>query len=378
MLGENWKGYYLTAYGIAVKHGFKGTEEEWLASLRGEAGAKAELTYDEGEETLLWRAEGEKEWKVLLPLSSLQGDVVSATLAEARRAEEGAESANASAVKSAQAAAKSEENAVAAERKILGHIEEYGSIVSRAFVQDDILYIQTSSGKTFAAGNVRGRKGDKGDTGKKGDKGEKGDKGDTGETGDKGDKGDRGEPGAYIGEDEPTDETVRIWINPSEHETLDEVMRILDTLRCTDGGVEVDLSDYMKEEEAADKLGLTYVPVETRYTEDEYHDPYWHVTIPNIDEIKVGTTIHIIVPIGSPEMLSVNGSAPKGIMRCGSETTYSKYGIPELGGPIELVYDGEDWMCTNLVKPAAGDIDEIMQLRADIDYLADYLGVELP
>lgn len=27
--------YYLTAYGLAVKHGFTGTEEEWLASLQG-------------------------------------------------------------------------------------------------------------------------------------------------------------------------------------------------------------------------------------------------------------------------------------------------------------------------------------------------------
>lgn len=27
--------YYLSAYGLAVKHGFVGTEEEWLASLRG-------------------------------------------------------------------------------------------------------------------------------------------------------------------------------------------------------------------------------------------------------------------------------------------------------------------------------------------------------
>lgn len=27
--------YYLTAYGIAVKHGFTGTEAEWLASLQG-------------------------------------------------------------------------------------------------------------------------------------------------------------------------------------------------------------------------------------------------------------------------------------------------------------------------------------------------------
>ena len=30
--------YYLTAYGIAVKHGFRGTEEEWLESLKGERG----------------------------------------------------------------------------------------------------------------------------------------------------------------------------------------------------------------------------------------------------------------------------------------------------------------------------------------------------
>ena len=28
--------YYLSAYAIAVKHGFTGTEEEWLASLKGE------------------------------------------------------------------------------------------------------------------------------------------------------------------------------------------------------------------------------------------------------------------------------------------------------------------------------------------------------
>lgn len=38
MLGDEWKGYYLTAYGIAVKHGFTGTEEEWIASLKGDKG----------------------------------------------------------------------------------------------------------------------------------------------------------------------------------------------------------------------------------------------------------------------------------------------------------------------------------------------------
>ena len=32
------KGYYLSAYAIAVEHGFEGTEEDWLASLKGEKG----------------------------------------------------------------------------------------------------------------------------------------------------------------------------------------------------------------------------------------------------------------------------------------------------------------------------------------------------
>lgn len=35
---EPWKGYYYTAYGIAVKHGFSGSEEEWLDSLQGKDG----------------------------------------------------------------------------------------------------------------------------------------------------------------------------------------------------------------------------------------------------------------------------------------------------------------------------------------------------
>ena len=30
--------YYFTAYGIAVKHGFQGTEEQWLESLKGAQG----------------------------------------------------------------------------------------------------------------------------------------------------------------------------------------------------------------------------------------------------------------------------------------------------------------------------------------------------
>ena len=32
-------GYYITAYGIAVKRGYRGTEEEWLESLKGKPGS---------------------------------------------------------------------------------------------------------------------------------------------------------------------------------------------------------------------------------------------------------------------------------------------------------------------------------------------------
>lgn len=35
--GMEDRGYYLSAYGIAVKHGFRGTEQEWLESLKGES-----------------------------------------------------------------------------------------------------------------------------------------------------------------------------------------------------------------------------------------------------------------------------------------------------------------------------------------------------
>lgn len=41
--GLPWEGYYYSAYGIAVKHGFQGTEQEWLEQERMyAAAAKAE------------------------------------------------------------------------------------------------------------------------------------------------------------------------------------------------------------------------------------------------------------------------------------------------------------------------------------------------
>ena len=56
--------YYLTAYGLAVKHGYTGTEEEWLASLRGDPGPGIVIlghfdTLAELEETVTEPVEGD-------------------------------------------------------------------------------------------------------------------------------------------------------------------------------------------------------------------------------------------------------------------------------------------------------------------------------
>ena len=82
----DWHGYYLTAYGIAVKHGFAGTEEEWLESLKGERGPGAVLRYDLDREMLEWSFEDREDWQELLDINDLRGYVVAATLDEAREA----------------------------------------------------------------------------------------------------------------------------------------------------------------------------------------------------------------------------------------------------------------------------------------------------
>lgn len=92
--GDNWRGYYLTAYGIAVKHGFSGTEEEWLESLKGET---VQLRYNEETETLQWAYEGSDEWTDVLDINDLRSEIVSQTLDEAKAAQAAAEQAKAGA-----------------------------------------------------------------------------------------------------------------------------------------------------------------------------------------------------------------------------------------------------------------------------------------
>lgn len=86
----DWHGYYISAYGLAVKHGFSGTEEEWLETLKGE---KVELRFNEDTNTLEWKYVDSEEWNTLMDIDDLQGAVVTATLAQATTAKEGAEAA---------------------------------------------------------------------------------------------------------------------------------------------------------------------------------------------------------------------------------------------------------------------------------------------
>ena len=101
-IGTEWRGYYITAYGIAVKHGFQGTEEEWLKSLKGDGGEPIVIRYDETAQQLQWKYESDTQWQELLSLSELQGDVVSQTLAAAKNAKTAAEAAQSAAETAAQ------------------------------------------------------------------------------------------------------------------------------------------------------------------------------------------------------------------------------------------------------------------------------------
>lgn len=95
MVGRRWIGYYLTAYGLAVKHGFVGTEKEWLESLIGTDGKSVDLRYNEETNTIQWRhQDAEEKWADLLDISTLQTQIVAETLADANAAKIAAEQAN--------------------------------------------------------------------------------------------------------------------------------------------------------------------------------------------------------------------------------------------------------------------------------------------
>ena len=76
---------YLTAYGLAVKHGYRGTEAEWLESLngaKGETGAAARMRFD-GERGVIQWGVGE-QWYDLFTLEELKDPIVEELMQEVR------------------------------------------------------------------------------------------------------------------------------------------------------------------------------------------------------------------------------------------------------------------------------------------------------
>ena len=97
--------YFLTAYAIAVKHGYTGTEEQWLQSLKGADGKQVQMRY-QGKK-LQWALEGAEDWKDLVDMQAVEDDVTAA-------AAEGSENAAAASESAAQAAKTASQEAEAA------------------------------------------------------------------------------------------------------------------------------------------------------------------------------------------------------------------------------------------------------------------------
>lgn len=105
---DGWRGYYISAYGLAVKHGFEGTESEWLESLYGE---EVMLRYDGTADELQWKYKSAEQWDSLMDTEALRGEIVSQTLSAAQSAREKAESAQTAAESAAQSAGTSAQSA---------------------------------------------------------------------------------------------------------------------------------------------------------------------------------------------------------------------------------------------------------------------------
>lgn len=220
-------GIYFSAYGIAVKHGYTGTEEEWLASLKGDPGEPVVIRFDQTSGQLQWKYQNESTWHDVLSLEELQGALVSSTIAQAQEAKDAAEAAQEAAEAASSASQEASEH--------MAYIGSNGNWYQWSAVEgkmvDSGVKAQGPIGQTGPQGpqglqgvqGIQGKQGEKGETGATGatgpqgitptigenenwylgnvdtgkpSRGRQGEKGETGAKGEKGDKGDKGDPGA--------------------------------------------------------------------------------------------------------------------------------------------------------------------------------------
>ena len=209
--------YYISAYGIAVKHGFQGTEKEWLASLKGDKGdpvlwlgqydslenlKQDHPTGEEGDSYLVgthlyWWDTETSEWEDAGSWQGPQGEKgdkgdtgpQGETGPQGSTGPQGPTGAQGPAGPTGPQGPKGDK----------GEPFEYED-----FTEEQLEALTGPQGPEGPKGDVgpQGPKGDKGDTGSQGPQGEKGEtgsqgpQGEKGETGAQGPKGDTGDTGA--------------------------------------------------------------------------------------------------------------------------------------------------------------------------------------
>lgn len=166
-----------SAYEIAVDNGFEGTEEEWLESLRGsgpsfEIGTVTTVGSEESAEV----TNGGTDKDIILNFEIPQG-----------------------------------------KQGIQGPAGKDGisPVATVQRTEDGVSIIITDGTGTTTATVKDGAQGKPGPAGAKGDKGDPGDTGPAGPAGKDGEKGETGDSGVYIGQTEPTDPDVNVWIDPN-------------------------------------------------------------------------------------------------------------------------------------------------------------------
>ena len=214
---EQWRGYYITAYGIAVKHGFVGTEEEWLATLKGEKGDPAVNlgSYDDYETFISEHPTGEDGdvyivgtqfyawenggWKDKGSWQGPKGD-------KGDQGEKGDAGPRGPAGQTGEPGPKGDTGEPGPQGEKGQKGDKGDPFTYEDFTPEQLSALTGPQGPQGPKGDTgdtgpQGEKGDTGETGPQGPKGEPGDigpqgpKGDTGDTGPQGPKGDTGETG---------------------------------------------------------------------------------------------------------------------------------------------------------------------------------------
>ena len=199
-----WKNLaYLTAYGLAVKHGYEGTEEEWLASL--EAG-ELQIKVENGK--LYYKTTKEEEWTEIPEFSQVIEDLQTA----ASNAEDAADAAN-TLVESAETALGTVQSTLEESQTMLESLQEQDEALMQWEEYDNTKSYNppakvASNGSSYL--NIKPCTGiappnteywlliaAKGDKGQKGEKGNPGEKGETGAQGVQGPPGPKGDPFSY-------------------------------------------------------------------------------------------------------------------------------------------------------------------------------------